>query len=186
MWLAPAEAEGFGPSAFPLNKLNWQLAEQSESMARFEASLSDASGEYGLKIIKTYHVTPGSYDLICDLDVENLSTVPVKVMMKMQGPGGMAREAVRQDSRKVKVAYHGDKADIEVVQLDLAAMPKKKIKKQDADAFLLPSKKNNTVQAWSALTNKYFAAIIRTLPDGSRRMPWLQFGNALYNNRPTD
>jgi YidC/Oxa1 family membrane protein insertase len=195
LWLAPVQADGFGPSAFPLNKLNWQLIEQTETTARFEASLSDDSGEYGVTVIKTYRVTPGSYDLICDLDVENLSTTPVKVMMKMQGPGGMEREAVRQDSRKVKVAYFDGDSGIEATALDLANM-KKKLKKAsqkggkaiaDAEeAFMLNSKKANAVQAWSALTNKYFAAIIRSLPTERADSPWLQFGNALYNPSLTE
>ncbi len=181
LWVAPAEAEEFGPSAFPLNKLNWQLVEtESKDEARFEATLTDADAGYGVKVIKTYRIAPGSYDLVCDLAVENLSETPVKVQMKMQGPGGMAREAVRQDSRKVKVAYHDGETGIETVELELMKMGKK-IKKQDVDAFFLHSKKDNPVQAWSALTNKYFAAIIRSQLDGGHNEPWLQFGNVLYN-----
>ena len=181
LWLAPAEADEFGSVAFPLNKLNWQLVEgAAKDEARFEATLTDVDGKYGIKVIKTYRIAADSYDLVCELAVENLSAAPVKVKMKLQGPGGMAREAVRQDSRKVKLAYHDGETGIETIALDLTAMPKK-IKKQDVDAFFLLPKKDDPVQAWSALTNKYFAAIIRSLPDDEQGTPWLQFRNALYN-----
>jgi YidC/Oxa1 family membrane protein insertase len=180
LWLAPAEAAAFGPAAFPLHKLNWRLIEQSETQARFEAALADETGDYGVTVIKTWRLEPGSYDLACELELVNQSATPVKVMMKLQGPGGMGIEAVREDSRKVKVAYFDGAAGIETVELALSAMPKK-IKKQDVEPFLLASKKDNTRQAWTALTNKYFAAIVRPLPDDRQSPAWLQFGTALYN-----
>ena len=196
LWLAPAEANHFGGSAFPLYKLNWQLAESTETTARFEATLTDDSGDYGVKVIKTYHIEPGSYDLVCDLNVENLSKQPVKVLMKLQGPGGMDREAVREDGRKVKVAYHSGNAGIETAAMELVKMPKKIQKaenaKSDADiqaaaeAFQLVSKHENAVQAWSALTNKYFAAVVYTPQAAQGRSPWLQLDTRLYNASTTD
>ncbi len=182
LWLAPVEAEVFGQTAFPLNKLNWQLIDtNSKDEARFEATLKEKDGDYGIKLIKTYRVQPGSYDLECSLDVENLSPFPIKLKMNVQGPGGIGREAVRQDMRKVKVSYKGEGKEIETQALELTAMPKKK-KKQDTEAFLLKSDEDDSTQVWSALTNKYFAAIVRPLPDGGK----IAFDKAQYNPSITE
>ena len=131
-----------------------------------------------IKLTKTYRIAPGSYDLVCDIAVKNLSTEPIKVMMQMQGPGGMDREAVRQDSRKVKATYElGGKVETEA--MDAVAMPKV-IKKGDEEKLLLKHKKAEAAQIWSALTNKYFAAIVRPVTTDGQGSSWLGFNRAQY------
>jgi len=186
--VAPVDAEKFDTKAFPLNKLNWKLIEtNAQDQARFEAVLKDANAKADmLKVVKTYRVQPGSYDLTCDINVENLSAEPVKVLMQMQGPGGMLREGVRQDARKVKAAYMvPGKKEIDLVKLDTIAMPKK-LKKNDTQAFLLKHKNAEATMAWAALTNKYFAAIVHPVPQEGQRQDWMSFNQAQYYAPPGD
>ncbi|MHC4951925.1 MAG: YidC/Oxa1 family insertase periplasmic-domain containing protein, partial [Planctomycetota bacterium] len=185
--VAPAHAEQFDTKAFPLNKLNWKLVEtDAKDQARFEATLKDAnSGNEMLKVIKIYRVQPGSYDLACDIAVENLSGDPIKVLMQMQGPGGMEREGVRQDARKIKAAYQSSKNGVDVEALDVAAM-QKKLNKNDKDAFKVRGKNAEDALLWSAMTNKYFAAIVRPVPTEAQNGPWLKFTRAQYYPAPTE
>ena len=190
--VAPAHVEQFDSRAFPLNKLNWKLIEtDSNDEACFEAVLTDASIVEGglspvvLKITKTYRVQPGSYDLNCNIAVENLSGNPIKVLMQMQGPGGMIREGVRQDARKIKAAYQSSKNGVDVEALDVAAM-QKKLNKNDKDAFKVRDKNAEDALLWSAMTNKYFAAIVRPVPTEAQNDPWLKFTQAQYYPAPTD
>ncbi|MBL7215307.1 MAG: YidC/Oxa1 family insertase periplasmic-domain containing protein [Phycisphaerae bacterium] len=184
--VAPAQAESFGKKSFPLDKLSWELVKTpSADEIRFEAVLKDAdTGAKMLKVIKTYRVQPGSYDLHCEIAVENLSDKPFKVQMQMQGPGGISREGVRQDARRIKLAYRSGETGVEAVQLDAASMAKK-IEKNNTEAFLLKSKKND-LQLWSALTNMYFTAIVRPIPIEGQAQPWLQFNQAQYYPSATD
>ncbi|MEN8128030.1 MAG: YidC/Oxa1 family insertase periplasmic-domain containing protein [Planctomycetota bacterium] len=186
--VAPVDAEQFGSRAFPLNKLNWNLIEtDAADTVRFKAILKNVdTGTDMLKIIKTYRIQPGSYDLDCDIAIENLSGDPIKALLQMQGPGGMEREGVRQDARKVKAAYQSDEGgDIAVEALDVAAM-QKKIKKSDADAFRVKGKNAENDLIWSALTNKYFAAILRPVRTETPIDPWLKFTQAQHYAAPTE
>ena len=196
--VAPAHAEQFDTKAFPLNKLNWKLIETDvDDEVRFEAELFDSTPVINtdkpgmvavpmmLKIAKTYRVETGSYDLTCDVAVENLSGDPIKVLMQMQGPGGMEREGVRQDARKIKAAYQSSKNGVDVEALDVAAM-QKKLNKNDKDAFKVRGKNAEDALLWSAMTNKYFAAIVRPVPTEAQNGPWLKFTRAQYYPAPTE
>jgi YidC/Oxa1 family membrane protein insertase len=100
--------------------------------------------------------------------------------MQMQGPGGIAREDARQDARKVKAAYMApEQKQLEVLQLDAPAMPKK-LKKQDTEAFALKSKNSDASMVWSAVSNKYFAVIVRPVPEKDQVQSWMSFNQAQY------
>lgn len=178
--LAPAEAERFGTKAFPLDKLNWQLAkEPTAEEACFEAILKDAqTGQALLRITKTYRVQPGSYDLDCRLTVENLSPKPLKALMQMQGPAGIGNEEERQDMRRIVAAYRGARTGIETRALDLPTI-RKKVRKNDTGDFTL-SGSSPSAFVWAAATNKYFAAIVRPVPLEGQEESWLQFDRVLY------
>ena len=187
--VAPAAAAQFDSRAFPLNKLNWKLIEtDTPDEVRFEAQLSDTNIAEGtdtiLRVIKTYRIETDSYDLSCDVTVENLSGDPIKILMQMQGPGGMTREGVRQDARKIKAAYKSGETGVAVEALDVAAM-QKKLRKNDTDAFKVKGKNTENALLWSALTNKYFAAIVRPVPIENQSSPWLKFTQAQYYPSPT-
>jgi len=189
LWVAPVEAKQFDEKAFPLDKLNWQLVPGSSAdEARFEAELKDAGTQAKLlKVVKTYRIQPGSYDLDCDIVVENLSGEPVKVQMQMQGPGGLSREDARQDTRKVMTAYQkGNNIETQAqTSIDIRRLEREKIKPAqgfgaavrnlfsksgDPEKRLIQTLKEkgdeNKNIVWAASTNKYFAAIVR--PEDNR------------------
>jgi YidC/Oxa1 family membrane protein insertase len=157
--VAPADAETFDSRAFPLNKLNWKLVEtEASDEARFEAIMNDANIDTDmLKVVKTYRVKAGSW---------------------------MNREGVRQDARKIKAAYKSSETGVAVEALDVAAM-KKKLQKNDTDAFKVKGKNTENALLWSALTNKYFAAIVRPVTTETQSSPWLKFSQAQYYPAPT-
>jgi YidC/Oxa1 family membrane protein insertase len=201
LYVAPAEAEDFGTKSFPLDKLNWKLAEtDSRTMAKFEAVLFEegqdpAKGEGTLRLVKTYRIEAGSYELLTDVSVENLSGRAMKVQMQFQGPGGILREDLRQDMRKVVAAYKNTDvtthlmrfADVHAAAREAVhpsqgigatlrklfgskATPKEKLQ-------LTPEKPAPFV--WAALTNKYFAAIVRPVTEEPGTSV-LEFGTAKY------
>jgi YidC/Oxa1 family membrane protein insertase len=182
--LAPAEAEAFGPKAFPLDKLNWQFIESpTADEVCFEAILNDAQTSAPIvKLVKTYRAQPGSYDLDCRIMLENLSGSPLKALMQMQGAGGIGREEVRQDTRKVVAAYQVS-SGIETKLLDLPSI-RKKVNKNDTDDFALKPKNTAAEFVWAAVTNKYFAAIIRPVPGDEQEGTWLQFDSVQYYPAP--
>jgi YidC/Oxa1 family membrane protein insertase len=185
--VAPPAVEFDDNKLFPLNRLNWKLIDKDTiDQAHFEAILTDDNTDTEiLKVTKTYLIKPSSYDLACNIAVENLSSEPIKVEMHIQGPYGILREGVRQDARKIKTAYQsGESGDIAVEALDVAAM-QKKIKKNDTDAFKVKGKNAENALVWSALTNKYFAAIVRPVSTEAQGGSWLKHSHAQYYPAPT-
>jgi YidC/Oxa1 family membrane protein insertase len=238
LWAAPPEAEHFDTKAFPLNKLNWKAVTNARGEFRtdeaiFEAVLKDAdTGAETLRIVKTYRIKPNSYELDCELEIENLSGTPLKIQMQMQGPGGIAREGVRQDTRKIKAAYlSGNEVDV-LVLLDILKLQKiendiegtkekiqaiengtdnslldaiqKMFKTQQQRLISQQNKlrelldrenaalrteltnEQNDKLLWTALTNMYFAAIVRPVPVQGQNQPWLRFDRAQYYPSTTE
>jgi YidC/Oxa1 family membrane protein insertase len=98
---------------FPLNKLNWEVVTQySKDTAVFQAILTDADGKDGIKLTKTYAIQPGSYDVACNIKVENLSGENLKAGFHLNGPCGMGREGARGDMRNIISAYMTDEGAI--------------------------------------------------------------------------
>ena len=213
--VAPADAAQFDTKSFPLNKLNWKLIETDvNDEVRFEAELFDSTPVINtdkpgmvavpmmLKIAKTYRVETGSYDLTCDVAVENLSGDPIKVLMQVQGPGGMNREGVRQDARKIKAAYQDEK-QIKSLQIDIRGIhgAEQELrgaqrgffqqlfgskKKTPQEKLELLTKEQNNKLLWTATTNKYFAAIVRPIQSEKQDASGLNFTRALYYPAPTE
>ncbi len=155
---------------FPLHKLDWKMTidsfghrDNSEKIV-FEALLKDANGKEAFKFIKTYRVVAGSYQIECNLVVENLTTEDVNAQIEMVGPGGLVREDSRSDMRKVMAAYVMPKGDIEAVKRDNNKLRKAK-KNRDSEGLKLNHKVSGTHYVWGAVSNKYFAAILRPVPD---------------------
>ncbi|MCE5185371.1 MAG: YidC/Oxa1 family insertase periplasmic-domain containing protein [Planctomycetaceae bacterium] len=199
--IAPADAEGFGTKSFPLDKLNWKLADTDHlNFARFEAVLFEAGqdpsrGEGTLKLVKTYRINPGSYEVLTELSAQNLSGAPLKLAMQFQGPTGVGREDLRQDNRKVMAAYKNAELfsrlllfrDVQSAQrqvgrtdVGLGASLKRLFGSKEAPEQKLRLRPEKSAAfVWAAMTNKYFAAILRPINDESSKTP-LQFGSAHY------
>jgi len=177
--IAPYNATEFGTKAFPLDRLNWQLIASNADTATFRADLMDQNtAQPVLRLSKTYRVRPGSYDLTCELTVENLSGQPLQTMMELRGPVGLTREDIREDTRKIVVAYRKENA-IEtrlMTAVDIRHTEQEKIRPSSGFFTQLKSLFSKPVPpqvkllldadkglplVWAAKTNKYFAAILR-------------------------
>ncbi|MBC8378247.1 MAG: YidC/Oxa1 family insertase periplasmic-domain containing protein [Planctomycetes bacterium] len=204
LYVAPAGAKFDEDLWYPLSILNWILVETDlPDEVRFETVLfEDNTKAEMLKVIKTYRLQPGSYELTCDITVENLSGKAFNVQMQVQGPGGMSREDARQDTRKVMTAYSKDK-DIETHALpstSIRSLEREKIKPatgffaslkkmfgkgEDPDKKLKEALKENTDSIiWAASTNKYFAAIVRPENVGVSLTRAAFYDTDLLENKP--
>jgi len=171
----------------------------SANEACFEAVLKDADTDAPmLRIVKTYGVQPGSYDLICEIAVENLSGRPFSIQMQIQGPGGISQEDIRQDTRKIITAYSkGNGIETRLLNsTEIRGLEQKKIrpsagffsslrnlfgKSENPDIKLNQFlRQNDTNIAWAASTNKYFAAIVRPVQDETTESTGVFFSRAVF------
>lgn len=98
---------------FPLERLNWTVAEQSADKAVFEALLGQVETRDGQRILtvpqirlrKTYRIEPGRYDLTCELTIENLTEGTVRQQLGIQGTAAVLPEDIRTDERNIIAAY---------------------------------------------------------------------------------
>lgn len=154
----------FSGLAFPLEKLNWTLAEHNHSQAVFVAELGTVQTVAGqqqmtepkLRITRTYQVQPGSYDLISHLRIENLSPEPLKAQLNIAGPTGIPHEGQQRDTLKVFAAFQSG-TQVESQFMDTAKMKKAVDKNKPED--LTFAAKQTLPFLWAAITNKYFTAI---------------------------
>ena len=110
----------------PLDKISWksfdvETAADSSQAARFEAVIKEQkSGEPVIKLIKTYRLAPGGYDLDCSIAVENLSAAEQKVRFNLTGPVGIKREDARAVSALVQPSSvdTGRKKTLKVPELE--------------------------------------------------------------------
>lgn len=147
----------------PLDRLHWKIADSdtTDHTASFEAIIKrQDTGEPVIKLTKTYRISQYSYLVECDIAVENLDGVEYKVRFDMSGPGGLDREGIRADNRKMVAGFRNSKGDIVSARLDWKDIVKGNSLKTPSGEFL-----------WVAAVNKYFAAIVVPLTDGGRT--WL-------------
>jgi YidC/Oxa1 family membrane protein insertase len=196
-----------------LNELHWKSFDverdyDGSQTARFEAVIKDKeTGEAVVKLTKTYRVVPGSYLLECNLTVENLSASEQGVRFDLGGPVGIGREAVRTDMRKVVGAFvtaseeivssskgiqssflsrkTGLKQATQQYEEALRGSDKERIKL--AKEKLRIAHKQELYFLWAATTNKYFAAILRPVPDaGKEYCDWVADKTGWFYNPDGD
>lgn len=196
--IAPQDAAEFGTKAFPLDRLNWQLIASSGDTAIFRADLMDqGTAEPVLRLTKTYRVQPGSYDLTCELTAENLSGLPLQTTMELRGPVGLTREDLREDTRKIVVAYRKEQS-IEsrlMTAVDIRHTEREKIRPSEGVFSQLkglfskpaPPQVKLAMDAdkglplvWTAKTNKYFAAILRPVGETLTESAPVRFMQATF------
>ncbi len=167
----------------PLDKLHWkslgiEKTGDGSQIARFETIIKDTStGTAVIKLTKTYKVTPGSYHLDCNLNVENLSAADQRVSYNLSGPVGLGKESFRFDNRKAVAGFRNQAGKITSAKLDI-----KKLRKATSIEERRLAK-NSDRFLWSASSNKYFAAIVVPLPDqGQTFCDWIaDKTGTLYN-----
>jgi len=152
----------------PLNKLDWksfdvESAENGSQSARFEAIIKrEDTDQPVLKLTKTYRIRRDSYLFDCDFTVENLTDNEQKIRFNMAGPGGLGREAFRNDMRSVVAGFRGSQGQITGVMRNIRALAK--AKSIEDRQLKLPG--GNFL--WAAAVNKYFAAIVVPLQDNGK------------------
>jgi YidC/Oxa1 family membrane protein insertase len=151
----------------PLDKLNWKTgdvekAADGSQRVCFEAIIKDQLGKLFVKLTKTYKVTAGSYQLDCELTIENLSAGEQKVCFNLTGPVGIGREDVSRDDKKVVAGFRDSQGGVISVRLDANKLNKAK----SPDDRRLTKTGANFL--WAAVVNKYFAAILVPVPDASK------------------
>lgn len=198
--IAPRNAERFGSRAFPLDRLHWQSVETDDpDAATFEAELLELdSNAPVLRLVKTYRVQPGSYDVHCTLAAENLTDEPLQIQMEFYGPVGLPQEDTRQDVRKIVAAYKTEK-DIQtraLTALEIRNTEREKINpsqgifSQLRGLFGTPTPPDEKLRLalngshppliWAAATNKYFAAIVRAVGAAPTEPGPIRFKRAAY------
>jgi YidC/Oxa1 family membrane protein insertase len=166
-------------------------SEDGSQVASFEAVIKIwETNEPVIRLTKTYKISMGSYLLDCDVTVENLSADAQKVRFSLTGALGIGREGFRSDMRKVVGGFRTWSGEIVSSRKELAASffsknvglrdstaayqkaqrrgNKAEIEKARKDLRIgrnLPSKYSSAHFLWAAITNKYFAAILRPVPD---------------------
>jgi YidC/Oxa1 family membrane protein insertase len=154
-----------------LDKLNWKFMDgSSKSKVALELILKDNSGKEAIRFVKTYRIDYDSYQIECDLQIENLSDQTLKTRFTLQGPVGIDREDARADMRKVVSTYTLPSGEIDSVNIDVNKLrnakrkylrPKSKAMQQEAvESLQLSIEQLAADFSWAAITNKYFAAIV--------------------------
>ncbi|NQT01843.1 MAG: YidC/Oxa1 family insertase periplasmic-domain containing protein [Planctomycetes bacterium] len=183
--------------ALPLQKVHWksfgvEKAGDGSQTARFETIIKIVgTDEPVYKFIKTYKIIPGSYLLECNITVENLSGAEQKIRFNLSGPGGLGREGIRTDMRKVVAGFRDSQGQVVSERQDKKAIIKAKNNlekakynyaiaknsgmakedldkaKKDLDKAILERQltKPGSDFLWVATVSKYFAAIVVPLPD---------------------
>ncbi len=200
---------------FALDKLSWKSfsAADGSQTARFEVTIKvQDTNEPVLKLIKTYKIIPHSYLLECNIAVENLSGSEQKVHFNLAGPGGLGREALRTDMRKVVGGFLTSEAEVvssrqgvssgmfgrkpglkdTMAQYQQALRTKdqeqiEKAKKNLRIGNNLPGQYKGANFLWAAAVNKYFAAILVPLPEeGKEYCDWVTDKTGRFHNPDGD
>jgi YidC/Oxa1 family membrane protein insertase len=166
----------------PLDKLHWKSLgltspDPNSQTASFEALITTSAGDDILRILKTYTLTKNSYDLQCDVSLENLSKTRQTTKFALHGPAGIAREGLRQDMRAAVAGFVSSKGQVDSERIAIG--------KFDSDNTFesrpLELKKETFI--WTAVVDKYFAAIV--IPQSTDNKPypdWISAKTAKFYN----
>ncbi|MFB0525398.1 MAG: hypothetical protein ACETVZ_07635, partial [Phycisphaerae bacterium] len=192
-----------------------ETAPDGAQSAAFEVVIKDAAVEPILKLNKTYKVAVNSYLAECKLTVENLSGNEQDVRFNWNGPVGIGREAIRSDMRKVVGGFVTSEADIVSAsqgilssffgkfrgelglkdatfqyQQALRSGNQEQIKETRENLWIGHNLADRHRQAhflWAAVTNKYFTAILRPVPDeGKEYCEWISEKTGRFYNPDGD
>jgi len=174
--------------------LGIETAPDGSETAAFAVVIKDDDDGPILKLTKTYKVSIGSYMTECKLTVENLSDTEQEAKFGLSGPVGIGREAFRSDLRNVIGGFLTDDGQIVSSRKDMlvgfpmnlfsgsvglkdttrqyqkALQLRDQAQIREAKQNLqigrnLPSAQRQARFLWAATANKYFAAIVRPVPD---------------------
>jgi YidC/Oxa1 family membrane protein insertase len=189
-----------------LDGLNWKEVEKDSQTARFEALIVAGANETPiLKLTKTYTVALGSYMVDVALTVENLADHDQQIRFNLAGPRGIGREGARGDMRKVVGGFmNAEQKPVSSRKGIPSSFLKRKLGLKDATLKYQQAQsreerreaekhlrvrpgKGGIHFLWAAVTNKYFAAILRPVPDeGKEYCDWVQDKTGWFYNPDQD
>ena len=155
--------------AFPLDKLNWQSAgvtkttDGAETISFYAIIFKDDS-EF-IKLTKTYALKSEDYLLDCLVTISNLSNSHIEAGLETTAAAGISREDERADTRGVTAGFLTDVGSVDVVKTNI-----KKLSKEPGGKLELFHKNAEYKFLWTAETNKYFAAIVRPIPQDANSL----------------
>jgi len=195
----------------PMDRLHWESlgverGSKGSEAAHFEAVITDKDAGVPLvKLTKTYKVTPGSYLLDCDLTIENLTDSEQKAHFNLAGPIGIGREGVRGDMRKVvggfltseaeiissrkgiQTSFLSRKLGLKEATLKYRQAQNKQIREEAERHLRINHERVGFHFLWAATTNKYFAAILRPVPnEGKDYCDWVKDKKGWFYNPDGD
>lgn len=167
--------------AFPLDRLNWQSngtiknADGSETINFYAIILKDDSNL--IKLTKTYTLRPEDYLLDCNIAITNLSSSGIKTSFDMLGPAGISKEDERVDTRTITTGFLNSLGAVEVTKTNI-----KKLAKDFGGKMPLFHKNADYKFLWTSISNKYFTAIIRPLPQDQNNLSaeWIAEKDAIH------
>ena len=197
--------------------LGVQKSRDGSQTAAFETIIKNQqSNAPVIKLVKTYKIEPSSYHVVCDITVENLSADEQNIRFNLAGPVGIKREGARSDMRKIIGGFVTNTGEVvpskknlmvgfpitffrDVVGLKdstakyknaLQSRNKSQIRKAKEDLQIgrnLPNRYKTARFSWAATTNKYFAAILRPVPDkGKDFCDWIKDKTSWFYNPDGD
>jgi len=126
------------------------------------ATLVDSNNAPILNIQKKYTYKKENYELDFELTLFNQTQNPISVAsIDMQGPVGFIKADTRMDQRSVTVGFVKSENRISAEQERNSTSP--------TDDSVLLEKPDDTHLSWIGGTNKFFAAVLRPLPQTNQK-----------------
>jgi YidC/Oxa1 family membrane protein insertase len=151
-----------GQNYIDLNQARWfheiKTGDDEQSI-RFWVDLT-LDGQKVARLVKTFTLKKGTFDLDMALTLENLSKRKFTAIITQDGAIGIKKEDRRSPDQKAfgGSLEKGSTDDISVQQIDRPTLEKKPER-----TFLLTG--SDQTPAWAGLVNKYFAAILASVDE---------------------
>jgi len=146
----------------------WRQTDASDASATFETIIENGDGEPVVRIVKSYSIRTGFYEVRLEQRVENLTDIPLDIRLYQYGPVDLPADDEGYGGDKRRVRFGTLRPRSEDPQQRFVESSKdpvsrnaliKKIKKNGAQR-IWPTEEateNNLSLAWAALSNRYFA-----------------------------
>ncbi len=173
------------PATLDLIGSYWEhTGSRSDTAATFTATIVDAADTPIAKVVRTYSLQPGSYEVVLHQHVENLTDAPMSVVWEQFGPVELPVGTIRYggDIRRVRFGYLLDQTrfppDVQASEFQTShrsALGKATgvlpsgLPRWDSSA-LWPnptSTKNSYDLVWTGMTSRYFGAMLHGVTDAN-------------------
>lgn len=146
--------------SWPLDRLLWRLARQSDREAVFTTELnSDASSAPILRLTRTYRLVAGKPLILMSTQIENLGDRPRTIRIAQDGPGGVQREDLFHDSRRLIAAGRASDGTLYAGRVKHRPELYKAAIAQEPVRLTPPEQE----VVWVAALDKYFTIVLRPL-----------------------